>query len=666
MRIIIFNPFICLNQKLKNDRIKLGLVVNHTIYCKFMKGYVGHMKYLSIRAKLLILTLITLIPLIILQSINIYENFKRGTEQQLQASVELSDAISKSFMNYIEQIWIQEAFISNHIIIDDINNTKEIQSYLQSIISNKEYDIQRLSWVSPSGIIIANTREYMIGQSISERDYYKKIIAGNEEVISDLVESYVDGKQVIPVAKGITKNGKLIGILVYSIDTDKLMSHIPNLKLNQGEVLNLIDRNGYVVYNSANNNLVFSERKIAVDDPSWRALKGEIIKTANDKINDENQRYISVDYPIKKIGWVCTISKEKKIVLSDKHRQALQSIIILLLVSVVSLFASYLLGKKMTEPLVVLKNKAHQLKLGDYTVRTNIEGNDEIASTAQAFDHMADSIELYDKLKGQFFSNLSHEFKTPINVIYSSIQLIESFKNNLGYDEFKKKTIQNTKLIRQNCYRLMKIVDNMIDVNRFDIGHLKVQPCRVEIIGVIENISLSVAKYAQQKGITIIFDTEVEEKIVCCDPYMIERIVLNLISNALKFTDASGFIYINIYDRGDKITFSVKDTGIGIPEDKLSIIFDRFRQVDTSLYRNHEGSGLGLSIVKALVETHKGSISVTSKIGEGTEFIVELPVDALCEELDECNKHFFNDDSNTIQKISIEFSDIYSIDRSSF
>ena len=622
-----------------------------------------YMKYLSIRVKLLMLTLVILIPLIILQSINIYGNYQKKTEQKLQTNVNLAEAVSKSFVNYIEELWIRESFISDHII-NSINDPKEIQSHLESIVSVDKNALERLSWISPSGIIIANSRKYMIGQSVTERDYYKKIIAGKEEVLSDLVISYVDGKLIIPVARGIKKDGKLVGILSFLIVTDNLISHIPNLKLNDGETLRLIDSSGNIVYNSSNNNLAFKERKILSDDSGWKALKGEIVKTSNGKVDFDSDYYMSVDYPISEIGWACTITSKKSIVLNDIYVQAVQSIIALILVSVISLIASYILGKKITEPLVILKNKANQLKLGDYSIRTNILGYDEVASTAQAFDLMADSIEQYDKLKSQFFSNLSHEFKTPINVIYSSVQLIESFQSTLDNKEFKNKTLQNIKILRQNCYRLMKIVDNTIDVTRYDTGHFKMNPYKADIISVIENICLSVAKYTEQKGVTIIFDTEVEEKIICCDPYMIERIVLNLISNSLKFTDASGFIYINIYDREDKVIFSIRDTGIGIPEDKLSIIFDRFRQVDTSLNRNHEGSGLGLSIVRALVEAHKGNITVNSKLGMGTEFVIELPANVFYENGNENNKSLFNNDSHTIQKIEIEFSDIYSINKS--
>lgn len=617
------------------------------------------MKHLSIRVKLMILTLITLVPLIMLQIFNIKENFQRSSEQKLEASVELANAVSESFCNYLEEVWIQESIIGEHIT-SSINDTYKIQSYLDSIVNNDENNIQRLSWVSPSGIVIASTRPYMIGLSLTDRDYYKRIKAGEDKAISDLIKSYGDGVIVVPVARAIKKNGELLGMVVYSVSVDRLVSNIPGLKLNKGDELSLVDRNGRIVYNS-HSNLPFSERLLQSDDPSRKALKGEIIKIHKIESKTDSSYRMRVDYPIKEIGWGCSISSDRNAVLKETYVQAKNSIITLIIFSIISLLVSFILGKKITKPLIILKSKADELKKGNYSVRTNINGYDEVASTAETFDLMAESIEQYDKMKNQFFSNLSHEFKTPINVIYSSTQLIESFQTTLDDREFRNKTIKNMGVIRQNCYRLIRLVDNMIDVTRYDIGNFRMNVLSVDIVSVVENVSLSVVKFAEQKGVTIIFDTDVEEKEIYCDPNLIERIVLNLISNSLKFTDRGGFIYISIQDRDDKVAFSVRDTGIGMPKDKLSVIFDRFRQLDTSLSRNHEGSGLGLSIVKALVEAHKGIISVSSELGVGTEFFIELPAAALYEDKKEEDRALLENDSDTIKKIAVEFSDIYSI-----
>lgn len=171
----------------------------------------------------------------------------------------------------------------------------------------------------------------------------------------------------------------------------------------------------------------------------------------------------------------------------------------------------------------------------------------------------------------------------------------------------------------------------MINITKIDSGFYDVKLKNNNIVKVIKDITLSVSDYIRDKGIQLIFQTDVEEKITAIDSDSIERIMLNLLSNAVKFTDAGGFINVKISDKGDTVLISVKDNGIGIPLDKQSIIFDRFRQVDQSLTRNHEGSGIGLSLVKALVVMHDGTISVASD-GNGTEFLIEMPVRKVPEE----------------------------------
>lgn len=258
----------------------------------------------------------------------------------------------------------------------------------------------------------------------------------------------------------------------------------------------------------------------------------------------------------------------------------------------------------------------------------------------------------FNKFITEFFSNISHELKTPLNVIFAAVQVL-SLYNNTG-EVFKDKQDKYLDVMRQNCYRLMRLINNLLDMTRADSGFLKLNAQNYNIISVIEDITLSVASYVEDKGISLIFDTNVEEKVMAFDPYKIERIILNLLSNAIKFTNPEGEIYVNIIDMESTVTISVRDTGVGIPEDKLQVIFERFGQVDKTLSRNREGSGIGLSLVKSFVEMHGGKIHAKSKLGLGSEFIIELPAVVLEENEDENFTH----ETNT-ERINIEFSDIY-------
>ncbi|MGH4139510.1 ATP-binding protein [Clostridium sp.] len=264
----------------------------------------------------------------------------------------------------------------------------------------------------------------------------------------------------------------------------------------------------------------------------------------------------------------------------------------------------------------------------------------------------------YDKVKTEFFANLSHELRTPLNVICSTIQLLKSLDGSRVLGEERIKYYIN--IMNQNSLRLLRLINNIIDTTKIESHYISLQLKNGDIVYVVEEISQSVAEYIKNHGISLIFDTDVEEKTIAFDEEKVERIMLNLLSNAVKFTEKNGTIFVNVYDKGDFVEIHVKDTGIGIPKDKLKFIFERFAQIDKSTSRQNEGSGIGLALVKSLVEMHGGQIHANSIEGEGSEFIITLPVrivDATQEDNNLKNKEVF--ETNYEENLSIEFSDIY-------
>jgi PAS domain S-box-containing protein len=263
-----------------------------------------------------------------------------------------------------------------------------------------------------------------------------------------------------------------------------------------------------------------------------------------------------------------------------------------------------------------------------------------------------------EKLRTEFFANISHELRTPLNILLGAIKIINMNLQKEVID--KEKIIKNINIQTQNCFRLLRLINNLIDSTKLDAGYLEVNMINCNIVSIIEKITLSVVEYTNINNLSLIFDTDIEEKIVACDLDKIERIMLNLLSNAIKFTKPGGDIFVNIYDGAEFITISVEDNGIGIPDDKLDIIFDRFRQVDKSFTRDHEGSGIGLSLVKALVEMQGGAVNVESKYGSGTKFFVKLPVRLVDNSNSKQTAKLIDSSlNNCVERAKVEFSDIY-------
>ena len=261
-----------------------------------------------------------------------------------------------------------------------------------------------------------------------------------------------------------------------------------------------------------------------------------------------------------------------------------------------------------------------------------------------------------EMVKNEFFANISHEFRTPINIILGAIQLLECKIWDYGekYEEAFG-LIKYGRAMKQNAYRLLRLVNNLIDMTHIDSGHYELKRQNVNIVSVIEEITLSVAQYINGKSIELIFDTNVEEEIIACDPDKIERIMLNLLANAVKYTGKEGKIQVYVESIEEQVTICVQDNGIGISEEKQGVIFDRFVRVDNILTRQAEGSGIGLSLVKSLVDLHGGSIQVESRTNEGTKMTFTLPK----VQLNGTSKVEEYNDIGKIEKCQLEFSDVY-------
>ncbi|HPJ41666.1 MAG TPA: 7TM diverse intracellular signaling domain-containing protein [Spirochaetota bacterium] len=230
-----------------------------------------------------------------------------------------------------------------------------------------------------------------------------------------------------------------------------------------------------------------------------------------------------------------------------------------------------------------------------------------------------------DKIKSNFFANISHEIRTPLTLILSPIESVLQG----DYDgKIDNRFFEN---LQRNAIKLLKLINNLLDFSKIEAGRMNLKIQVIDIVSFIRNYTSSIHSAAESKGISITFDNCAGTVPLYIDMEKMDKIVMNLFSNSLKFTDRGGFIKVTVRDDDFNCYIDFEDSGIGIPSDKLESIFDRFSQVDAGSTRKYEGTGIGLALAKELVEMHGGAVSVTSRFiddspaNHGTVFTVKIP-----------------------------------------
>lgn len=358
--------------------------------------------------------------------------------------------------------------------------------------------------------------------------------------------------------------------------------------------------------------------------------------------------------------------------LSVKNILKINGALVLALTVITIIVLSIVLKRFIQKPMNEFRSQIVRMTGNKMLEYVDMKGPDEIMDMAAAFNLLVNSISVqkedneslraeleYDKLKTDFMANISHEFRTPLNIMLSTLQLLELDMKDATFPGNIKSITKYTMVIKQNCYRLLKLLNNLIDMVTIDSESFDLNFQNHDIVSVVENITMATSEFIESRGITLEFDTDVEEKILACDSDQIERVILNLLSNGAKCTGPGGKICVNIKDGPESVTISVKDTGVGIPQEQLSKIFDQFRQTGRLFTRNHEGIGLGLCLVKCIIEMHGGKIRANSEYGKGSKFIIELPVKMVYGQDEQYIVRNLNIMQDYTKKINVEFSDIY-------
>jgi len=319
-------------------------------------------------------------------------------------------------------------------------------------------------------------------------------------------------------------------------------------------------------------------------------------------------------------GVLVYISQVQEIYESLRSIQ-LKTLAWMVIVAAMVLVVNMLVLRTITRPIGELNMGISRMSQGDLSARVTVRGNNEFASLAKAFNSMSERLEQLDKSRSQFVSNASHELKTPLSTIKI---LIETLLYQDPMDPGMAKEFLTD--VNKEIDRLNRIVSDLLTLVNIDNG-MKMNLADLDIGALLQEQVKRLGPLARENGIEL--DCVARESMeVNADALKLQQVVYNIIDNAIKYTPRGGEVHCMLTRSGKKAVIRVSDTGVGIPEEDLPHIFDRFYRVDKARSRETGGTGLGLSIVKQFVLLHGGTIDAKSTLGKGTTFTIELPLAA--------------------------------------
>jgi two-component system, OmpR family, sensor histidine kinase BaeS len=349
--------------------------------------------------------------------------------------------------------------------------------------------------------------------------------------------------------------------------------------------------------------------------PAGKKLRKEMLIESNWRQHDyiisvspigNNEGYVYMYYPANILREVVAVLKVLMLVAS---------------LGILSLAFGFivLLSKKLAQPLLMMKDATNKMSLGKYQQKIPVKGDDEIAQLGRSIQSLGEQLQYYEDSRNDFLASVSHELRTPLTYIkgYSDILNKGMYKSNEEQQQY-------LLIINNEAKRISVLVNDLFEMSKLHVNEFVLNREWSNLNHTIEKIVSNLKPEILKKGLNFSINLQ-EIPIVNIDPKRMEQVLYNLIENAMKYTN-QGEISVSSYLEKDIIKIKISDTGVGIPKVDLEKIFDRFYRVDQSRTRKTGGTGLGLYVVKKIIESHDGEITVNSNEADGTTFTISLKI----------------------------------------
>ena len=447
-------------------------------------------------------------------------------------------------------------------------------------------------------------------QSFYEAQFYTQM----EEVIT---QSQLVNELRLAAAEetAVSRMDELLAVFSGELGIDRQTRNYYILSMQTGAVL------------ETSNPDLNTDMRVNITPNILEAMMGENALRSSPRVD-----YMDVAIPImaygSDTGFVIYIVDNKQTVQS-LNAEILTLIIEAVLIGfAIAIAISLIISRTLLSPIQGMTKAAEAMADGDFSKKIKVESNDEIGILAVTFNDMAAQIETMlaelkkaEVLRREFVANVSHELRTPLTSIRAYAETISDT------DLIPKETeAEFLRVIINECDRMTKIVQDLLELSRLDSGSIKLTVEEFSIEQSIRDIYAAVALEAKKHNHQLELELEWKLPEIMGDRARIEQVLMNIISNAIKYTPDGGRISISGSSTGDNVWIRIEDTGIGIPEDDIPRVFDRFYRVDKARSRESGGTGLGLSIADDIITLHGGEITIESKQGTGTSVTVSLPI----------------------------------------
>ncbi len=578
----------------------------------------------SLRVRLFLLVLFAVIPALAVILYTASEQRRSSIDQEAKNLVLLADIASKEYDDIF--VAARELLIAltgfDEISSGGIARCNTILAYLQ-----KQFD-KYPDWgvANPNGRIFCGSRLPVTSVKVADRSWFRRAITTRQFAVGDQEIDVIAGQPSISFAQPIlTLSGNVKAIIFATMSSKWLQTFASRIQLPETATLTLMDRNLNALVRSPESYRPLTESipKDFFFDTILTKGHGVAEATGSDGVKQV--------FGFTQLGGVpqsniyVTVSMPKDVAFAEPNRILHRNLAVLGLVALLALATTWIGGELVfLRRMNALLTATKQIASANFSIRTKLlHSKDELGQLARAFDEMAEQLETSEKLKADFASMIVHDLRSPLNTIVGIAAMIEEGMLGSITDEQKKWLSK----IGANSGALLLLINDFLDLSKIEAGRIDLVKETVDLHQLIKNNIDNYLVLAKNKNISLRSHADPALPAINADQRRLDQVLSNLLSNAIKFTPEGGAIEIGAEQENPKeIKIWVKDNGVGIRHEEMEKLFQKYGQTSSGNTSVQKGTGLGLLIVKTIVESHGGTVDVESAADQGATFIVRLPV----------------------------------------